>query len=67
MSDMGTPSKQKTKMGRPPLPAEEKLGEQLNVRATRAERALLEAEAKRLGISVSELLMRPWRKKRERR
>ena len=49
-------------MGRPPKPPAEKYSEQVNVRMKRAERARLDAEAKRLGVSLSELLMRPWRK-----
>jgi len=53
--------KTKTKMGRPPKPAGERLGEPITVRVTKAERAALEAEAKRLGVSLSALLMLPWR------
>ena len=54
-------------MGRPPKPPAEKCGEQVNVRMTKRERAQMKAEAKRLGISLSALLMRPWRERAERR
>ena len=49
-------------MGRPPKPLAEKYSAQVLVHMTRAERKRLEAEAKRLGISLSGLLMRPWRR-----
>lgn len=52
-------------MGRPPKPADEKYGEQINIRISKAERAQLRAEAKRLGTTVSALLMRPWREGKE--
>ncbi len=48
-------------MGRPKKLASERCSEQVNVRMTKAERARLEAEATRLGISLSALLMRPYR------
>ena len=50
-----------TKMGRPLLPAGMQRTEQLNVRATKAERTMLEAEAKKHGMTISDLLMQPWR------
>ena len=53
--------KPKTRMGRPPLPAALQRTEQLNVRATKAERKMLEAEAKKQGITISDLLMQVWR------
>lgn len=53
------------RMGRPPKPRSEKYGAQVNVRMTEAERQVLEAEAARLGVSLSALLMRPWRKSEE--
>jgi len=59
--------KTKKKMGRPPKPAGEKLGEPITVRVTKAERVVLEAEAKRLGISLSALMMEPWRERRKKR
>ena len=59
--------KTKKKMGRPPIPAAERLGEPITVRVTKAERAALEAEAKRLGVSLSALMMLPWREPRKKR
>ena len=52
-------------MGRPPKPPDEKRSAQMCVRMTQAERKRLDAEAKRLGITVSDLLMRPWREGKE--
>lgn len=49
-------------MGRPPLDPALRRTEQLNVRATKAERKMLEAEAARQGITISDLLMQAWRK-----
>lgn len=57
----------KKRMGRPPKAAAEKRSEQVNVRVTKAERARLETEAKRLGISLSVLLMYSWRNREKRR
>jgi len=51
-------------MGRPPKPPGEKFSEIISLKLTRAEKRRLVAEAKRLGISVSALLMRPWRKEK---
>ena len=53
--------KKKTKMGRPPKAPADKYGEHVNVHMTQAERAMLEAEAKKRGLSLSSLLMSPWR------
>jgi len=55
-------AKRKKKMGRPPKSASEKQSRQINIRVTQAEWKILEAEAKRRGISISALLMKPWRK-----
>jgi predicted HicB family RNase H-like nuclease len=55
--------KQHRKMGRPPKPKAEKQGECIMVRVTKAERAHLEAQAKKAGLSLSSLLMQPWRVK----
>ena len=55
----------KKKMGRPVKSPAVKYSEQVNVRMTKAERALLESEAERFGISLSTLLMRPWRRKKK--
>lgn len=48
-------------MGRPPKPVEAKLGERIVVNMTKAERARIEAEARRRGPSLSAVLMLPWR------
>jgi len=48
--------------GRPSKPGAEKLSEQVNVRMTKQERLMINTEATKLGISLSALLMRPWRK-----
>lgn len=48
--------------GRPPKRPAEKRGRQVNVRMTPGEWKRLSAEARRLGVSMSALLMRPWRK-----
>ena len=53
----------KNRMGRPPKPAAQRRGAVVNVRMTEAERAVLEREAKKTGCTMSEVLMRPWRKK----
>ena len=37
----------------------------VGVKMTQAERKRLEAEARKLGISLSALLMRPWRDEKE--
>ena len=56
--------KKKAKMGRPPLPPEERKSAIVSVRLTKAELARLKALAREQGITVSELIMRPWREKR---
>ncbi len=48
--------------GRPPKPRGKKQSEMIGVYVTPVERKRLDAEAKRLGVSLSALLMRPWRK-----
>jgi len=53
--------KHKAKMGRPPLLPHLKRGMVLSIRITRGERARMEAEADKAGLSLAELLMRPWR------
>jgi hypothetical protein len=52
------------KPGRP-LKSDVPLDAQLNLRLTKPELKRLRAEAKRSGITVSDLLMRPWREKEE--
>jgi len=49
-------------MGRPPKPVNERKGTVLRVRVTPLELKRIEQEAKRLGVTLSEVLMRPWRK-----
>ena len=51
-------------MGRPPLGPKAK-SEKLTLRVTPAERKRLEAEAKRLGVTLADVLMRPWREDKE--
>jgi len=53
--------KPKTKMGRPPLPPGTQKALRLAVRVTPAEAAMLQAEASKHGMTVSDVLMRPWR------
>ena len=59
------PKKKKARMGRPPKPRDEVYSVNASVRMTQAEYARLKGEAKRQGATVSELLMRPWRKERQ--
>ena len=54
-------SKKKPKPGRPFKKPSERLSEQMMVRMTSAERRKLETEAKRQGISLSALILQPWR------
>jgi hypothetical protein len=54
--------KKKAKMGRPPKPLDEKQGVKVTVYMTEDERKQLEALADKEGISLSSLLMKPWRK-----
>jgi hypothetical protein len=53
--------KKKSKMGRPPVPAAKKRREQVSVAMTASELKRLEKIASAQGLSISELLMRPWR------
>jgi len=54
--------KTKKRMGRPPKPPGEKYSEIVTVKMTKAERRRIKAEMKRTGLSLSGVLMRPWRK-----
>ena len=55
--------KKSSKMGRPLKSATGKpMDAQFNLRLTKAELRMLRSEAKREDCSVSDLLMRPWRK-----
>ncbi len=60
--DVGMVKERKTRMGRPPIDPEKRRCAFLNLRMTQAERAAIQAEADRLGITPTDVLMRPWRK-----
>lgn len=49
--------------GRPPKPKADKQGEKVMVSLTKAERARLEKLAKKEGLPLASLIMRPWREK----
>ena len=51
-------------MGRPPKPPADKYTEQVNVRMTASERELIEVQAQKQGVSLSAVLMRPWREEK---
>jgi hypothetical protein len=51
----------KKKMGRPPIKPENRRSYLVNVRITEAERLRFERMAKKQGLTISELLMGPWR------
>lgn len=55
------PRNQWRRMGRPPLSAKKKRSRGITVRMTPDEHERLQAEARKQGLTVSELLMRPWR------
>ena len=59
--------KKKPKMGRPPLPPDERRTKPIKVRVTATEYRLLEREARRAKVSIPEVLMRPWREGTSRR
>lgn len=52
-------------MGRPPKPKKIKLSARVQVWMTEEERSNLESKAKKLDISLSALLMQPWRKEQD--
>lgn len=52
----------KKKMGRPPVPEEKKICIQVSVAVTASERERLRSAASERGLTVSQLLMLPWRK-----
>jgi len=54
----------KSKMGRPKLKPSERRSKVISIRANQAELARLKAEALRTGQTLSEILMRPWRRTR---
>ena len=49
-------------MGRPRKKREQLRSAVVNVRMTKAEREVLEEEAQKAGVTLSEVFMRPWRK-----
>jgi hypothetical protein len=53
---------EKKKMGRPPVPKEKKICIQISVAVTARERDNLRAVASERGLTVSQILMLPWRK-----
>jgi len=55
-------SKKRSKMGRPPIPEELRKSKVVRVRMTEDEFRVLYDEARRQGVTISELLRRPWRK-----
>ena len=54
----------KKKLGRPPKPKAEKQSEKATVYLTKAEQAHLKALAKKEGLSLASLIMRPWREEK---
>jgi len=61
---MSTPKKKAKKRGRPPVPAKEKARRFLSLRVTDDQLKAIQAEAKRQGVTVSDLLLKPWRKEK---
>ena len=51
----------KLRTGRPPKPPAQVLSERVMIRMTTAERSRLEALAKREGVPLATMVMRPWR------
>jgi predicted HicB family RNase H-like nuclease len=51
------------KMGRPPKPENKKKNARIDLRVTKTELRKLRAEARKRGISLTELLLRPWIKR----
>jgi len=58
----GKESSKRRPRGRPRKRVSEKRSEQVNVRITPDELHRIKSEAKRLGLSLSSVLMVPWRK-----
>ncbi len=48
-------------MGRPPAPPDKKFSRRVTVWMTEAERERIGRKAEKLGVSLSECLMKPWR------
>ena len=56
--DMGQKKKKaKKRMGRPSKAPSERLSERIGVRVTKAQRKKLEAKARRLGVTISDVIM----------
>lgn len=55
----------KKRLGRPPKAPSERRGVTITMRLTEDELARVRAAAKREGVTVTELLLRPWQKKRK--
>ena len=53
--------KKRLKPGPKPKPAGQKYSEKIDVPMLAKEREYFEREAKRLGITTAQLIMRPWR------
>lgn len=56
--------KKRSRMGRPCLPPDDRRSVHVSVRLTEAELGRLKVLAREHGVTVSDLLMRPWREKR---
>lgn len=59
--------KSKARMGRPPMPAGTARTELVAVRISANERQRLEAEAKRRGMTMTDVLLQAWRERQEER
>jgi len=57
--------KKKSKMGRPPIPERKRRSAIVAVRLTRGERARLGREARRRGMTITEVLLEHWREGRK--
>jgi hypothetical protein len=55
------PRSQWKRMGRPPVPDQQRRSVGLTVRMTQQEYQLLQSEARTQGVTASELLLLPWR------
>ena len=61
----GMKAKPKKKMGRPPKAPADRLDARVTVKMTHAERKRLEEIARREGLPLAHLLMKPWREEGE--
>jgi hypothetical protein len=53
--------KKRARMGRPPKAAAQRRTECVMIRLTKAEKRILEREARQLGLSLSAVILKPWR------